>query len=550
MGTRWVVVDDTNSGIRYTGPWFQANGQNDDLGNFGPPFLRTSHGVNENASLCYTFTGSRVMVVGTSKVTPVAGAMDPSWECFVDNVSIGSKPPISFPENNWVFCEANSLSNGQHTITVRATVRNQNTFWFDRILYSPSSSVNLDTSLILVDATDSSVQYGSGWQDMRDIGKLTLQGGAKVTVTFSGTSLKWFSLIPSDMPHASTSATYSVDGGTPVTFFLAGLAAGAMEPYNQLFFEASGLSAGQHRIEVVHGGNSQTTPLSLSYMVIQNAPAPAGSVPPPLPPNVSSSSSASSPASSSSGSSDSAGSTTYDSLSPTGFPGSSSTPAPSNSSGADASSPSFGEEHKGASTGAIAGGAVGGAVVLIALILLLLLLRRRRKRNAMDPQLNQEKSSPNIIEPFSGPPSAPVSFPDGGSSSYSPVPNGPSPGGKSGHIRQYPSQSTVPTGPRAPRSRNSAYSSSQASGSLADQRSTPANSTSQLLGSSKAREAGELGDLPPTNLVSAQSEIPVASTSQSPSATAPQRLMRHEDSGIRLPPRESMLELPPMYTPD
>jgi len=57
MATRRVVVDDTNSGIRYTGSWFQANGQNDNLGNFGPPFQRTSHGVNEDASFSYTFTG-------------------------------------------------------------------------------------------------------------------------------------------------------------------------------------------------------------------------------------------------------------------------------------------------------------------------------------------------------------------------------------------------------------------------------------------------------------------------------------------------------------
>jgi len=90
-----------------------------------------------------------------------------------------------FPENNWVFCEADSLSDGRHTVTLRATV-SQSTLWFDRILYSPSSSVNLDSSLILVDASDSAVHYSSGWQAMRDIGQLTLQGGAKVTVDFSG----------------------------------------------------------------------------------------------------------------------------------------------------------------------------------------------------------------------------------------------------------------------------------------------------------------------------------------------------------------------------
>jgi len=63
---------------------------------------------------------------------------------------------------------------------------NQNTFWFDRIVYSPSSSMNLDLPLIKVDSSDPSVTYSAGWQDMRDIGKMTLQRGANATVNFSG----------------------------------------------------------------------------------------------------------------------------------------------------------------------------------------------------------------------------------------------------------------------------------------------------------------------------------------------------------------------------
>ena len=56
MTTRRVIVDDTDSGIQYTGSWFQANGQKDNIGTFGPPFQGTLHGVNEDASLAYTFT--------------------------------------------------------------------------------------------------------------------------------------------------------------------------------------------------------------------------------------------------------------------------------------------------------------------------------------------------------------------------------------------------------------------------------------------------------------------------------------------------------------
>ena len=60
MATRRVVVDDTNSEIIYApaDSWFAANSQNQILGNLGPPFLNTSHGLGSgNGSLAYTFTG-------------------------------------------------------------------------------------------------------------------------------------------------------------------------------------------------------------------------------------------------------------------------------------------------------------------------------------------------------------------------------------------------------------------------------------------------------------------------------------------------------------
>ena len=136
--------------------------------------------------------GTAVSVIGT---TTGATDSDPSWECFVDNVSTGSKPPYGYPENNWVFCEADSLPDTQHTITLRATVSGQ-TLWFDRILYSPSSSVNLDLSLIMIDAGDPAVTYGPGWQDstMTDVGKMTLQQGRNATVDFSGEYLAFMGL--------------------------------------------------------------------------------------------------------------------------------------------------------------------------------------------------------------------------------------------------------------------------------------------------------------------------------------------------------------------
>jgi hypothetical protein len=98
---------------------------------------------------------------------------------------------------------------------------------------------------------------------------------------------------------------------------------------------------------------------------------------------------------------------------------------------------------------------------------------------------------------------------------------------------------TTPAGPLAPTPGNS---SNQASGSNGNYNLTPGNL--------RSREADELGQVPSTNLLPVQPEFPLAFNSLSLSDNAaPQRVMRHEDSGIRLPARESTLELPPLYTP-
>ena len=125
-------------------------------------------------------------MIGTSNFNSPDNVPDAPWECFVDNVSIHPEDPHKYPENNWVFCHVDSLPDSLHNITLRATVRNQYIFWFDRIEYSPSSSANLDSSLITINARDLAVTYGPGWQDLRNVGKMTLQQEANATVEFSG----------------------------------------------------------------------------------------------------------------------------------------------------------------------------------------------------------------------------------------------------------------------------------------------------------------------------------------------------------------------------
>jgi hypothetical protein len=50
-------VDDVDSQIQYTGPWFPDQGSQDSVGNFGPPYQSTMHGTISNASLSFAFHG-------------------------------------------------------------------------------------------------------------------------------------------------------------------------------------------------------------------------------------------------------------------------------------------------------------------------------------------------------------------------------------------------------------------------------------------------------------------------------------------------------------
>ena len=55
--SRWVIVDDTDAGLSYIGPWFQSQGTQNGLGSYGPPLLGSLHGTNSDASFSYSFYG-------------------------------------------------------------------------------------------------------------------------------------------------------------------------------------------------------------------------------------------------------------------------------------------------------------------------------------------------------------------------------------------------------------------------------------------------------------------------------------------------------------
>ncbi|KAF8972207.1 hypothetical protein BDZ97DRAFT_1016956 [Flammula alnicola] len=363
---RAILVDDTDSNIKYTGLWSQVSGSYDDFGNFGQPFQHTLHTTNSESSFSYSFSGDSVLITGTN-IYP-SGATVP-FECFVDNMSV---PVVTLTnsENRLLFCEKDGLSEDAHIITVNVTASRQRTFLFDFIQYVPFAKTALDQVVLSIDYTDPQLQYGPGWSQTFP-GILTRQPNSTFGFDFKGTSLTWLGFYDKKLPFAAATATYSIDGQPPIPFILNGIAAETTGvQYSQILFQTSSFSPGLHTIGVVYEGNSEATPLSLQTIIIQN-----GTVPPSLP----------EPIETFSLTSDGAAAT--------------SSSATVQSSQVDNPNPKAGTNSK--NIGAIVGGVIGGLAVILFAAFAVLLLRERTKRRYL------KAPSSHFVRPPS-PPSAPI----------------------------------------------------------------------------------------------------------------------------------------------
>lgn len=174
-----------------------------------------------------------------------------------------------------------------------------------------------------------------------------LDAGCQCLLVVLGVSVSLLGFIPgANFPLKSSSATYSVDGQSPINFVVPGLSSpNASQLFHQVLFTTGQLSAGQHQLVVTHQGNVSAAPLALDYFVLQTGPLPSGS-----------SSTGSTPTSSSSSTS----STTKK---------------------------------------AIIGGVVGGTILLLLLLsILFLFIRRRKNKNRGKPD-----DSHDIVDAFTAP---------------------------------------------------------------------------------------------------------------------------------------------------
>ncbi|KAJ2930042.1 hypothetical protein H1R20_g7068, partial [Candolleomyces eurysporus] len=267
---QWVVVDDTDAAIVYEGPWTATDGAKyANSGNFGKPYNNTLHGINATGSLSFSFQGSSARLIGTLDIKNSSGVLDPTWQCFVDQTSAGTKPPKNpSTQNNWLLCDWTDLSDGQHVVTVNISSNGQG-FWFDQIYYKPSSDVKLEGSTVFVGGNDPAVSLDSAWKPLEEIGYMTQTAGATAKFKFTGSRVTWVGMIPKELPGASTSATYSVDNQPPVRFTLPGLSSSQnSSQFNHVFFQTDHTAPKSHELVVKYEGDTSTTPLVLGSLLV------------------------------------------------------------------------------------------------------------------------------------------------------------------------------------------------------------------------------------------------------------------------------------------
>ncbi|KAF9481067.1 hypothetical protein BDN70DRAFT_876804 [Pholiota conissans] len=446
---RWVMVDDTDPDVKYTGDWIaDSTGILDSSGNWGRPYLSTVHGTKTQGSFQYTFSGSAFTLTGAVQVPRTTPSTSTSWECIIDGTSITVDNPQGV-ENRVEFCAKSGLTDGPHTLQVNAKGTSSQTFWFDHLQYLPSASVSLANAAIYIDTSDPMWEFGTGW-DPTYPGFMTNQTGAKVDFEFEGVSFKWYGFYDATFPFAVSSASYSIDGATPVNFSLNGISAQQTSvQFSQVFFTSPTLSSGTHKVEVVYNGDTKSTPLTVQVVVVQNR---TSSSPPS---GGGGTGSTISGVATTTGVTPTSGASTGASTTPPATQGGGTTIITSGGSVTTVTAGPSGTSDNATSSGstssntaAIAGGAAGGAaIVLIFLALLFWFCRRKKQRRITDSAALQANVFPDPYydQPFQQPHTdvySPVSAPGKstrsmyGSAPYDPQPYSESP--------RYPPNSPAP----------------------------------------------------------------------------------------------------------
>jgi hypothetical protein len=230
---RQVIVDDTDPSITFVGDWGHdqglsgiASSSDDRLG--GPAYNNTSTFAEKDLGLEFTFTGlhqfldieifhdltSLTMASDIGTEISLYGGINfvPSGTfgtCALDAVTDNSTSLMIangvVGTNNNLLCTYSGLSDNTHMLTFNlgsigsypsapGADGSPNRVWVDRVVYTPSASVALDTApAVMIFPGDPSLEYSTGWEtDIYDDALTTSVENGSVMFTFQGMWLAGF----------------------------------------------------------------------------------------------------------------------------------------------------------------------------------------------------------------------------------------------------------------------------------------------------------------------------------------------------------------------
>ncbi|KAF9051272.1 hypothetical protein BJ165DRAFT_1447777 [Panaeolus papilionaceus] len=280
MPPTWIIIDDINPGLHYEGLWSSRppTPEENVIGNLGYVFGNTMHIATGNASLSYPFNGTWAGVHGTTNHRDPEPL--PNITCVVDGVKQQVNDGRNTQANNFHFCDANGLSPGAHLIEFSVEVPEGKEFIFDNIDIGPVDVIGetgTDTALLGFGFDNPHIQFIGDWNMSQDGYKMTSTLGSKAVVTFTGTSFKWYTNFYPNLPLAQSSVVWVLDGGDPQSVIIQAPQNSTLDPpkKDMFLFDAGSMPAGTHRLELTYQSEANQTPLTLAFLVVQNATVPA-----------------------------------------------------------------------------------------------------------------------------------------------------------------------------------------------------------------------------------------------------------------------------------
>ncbi|KAF8872216.1 hypothetical protein CPB84DRAFT_1799849 [Gymnopilus junonius] len=224
--------------------------------------------------------------MGFADVSNSSGVQDPTWECILDGTPIDVNNPPDSPTDQFSFCSWDTDGQGKHNITLNVKSNGKQLF-FDQITYVPDPHIPVRNVTVLVGKEDDALMVHEGVESVGSMktGSRMAMGGAGPVVTFSffGTGLSWFGKVKDGLDQPMLSGCYSIDNQQPPINFAVNASSGQGKGSSKsktplLFFQAHHLPLVNHTITVTNIGDTQSTHLPLSYLILDNGQLPQPSI--------------------------------------------------------------------------------------------------------------------------------------------------------------------------------------------------------------------------------------------------------------------------------